>query len=198
MNSLYIMEVNNPKIKENPKTLMNLAKQGDKTAFGKLYELYFTPVFRYIYFRIRNKKEAEDLSQIVFLKVFESISKFENIGKPPLAFFFTVARNTIIDFWRKNQGRTISESEMDEGVFANIADTGNTPEDLIQKKQTKEKMFQTISNLTSEQQDVVILKFINDFSNQEVAKMLGKTEPAVRQVQSRALKMIREQLKNWR
>ncbi|KKU85720.1 MAG: hypothetical protein UY14_C0015G0015 [Parcubacteria group bacterium GW2011_GWA1_47_9] len=61
------------------KQLMQLAKNGDTEAFGRLYELYFTPVYRYIYLRTKNKEEAEDLSQAVFVKVFKSIGAFREL-----------------------------------------------------------------------------------------------------------------------
>ena len=63
------------------RVLMELAKKGDTGAFGRLYELYFTPVYRYIYFRVRDRREAEDLIQIVFLKAYKSVSSFRDIGR---------------------------------------------------------------------------------------------------------------------
>lgn len=53
------------KIKDSPQILMQLAKRGDRKAFARIYQLYFTPIFRYIYYRIRDKEETEDLVQLV-------------------------------------------------------------------------------------------------------------------------------------
>ena len=83
--------------KNNPKILMELAKGGDSEAFGHIYHLYLTPVYRFIYFRLRNKEEAEDLTQTVFLKVYQSIHAFQVKNQSPLAYFLTIARNTVID-----------------------------------------------------------------------------------------------------
>jgi RNA polymerase sigma-70 factor (ECF subfamily) len=69
------MEADN--LQNDPKILMQLAKSGDTEAFSRLYELYFIPVFRYIYFRVKDKEEANDLTQIVFLKVFSSLPNFK-------------------------------------------------------------------------------------------------------------------------
>ena len=85
------------------KELMRLAKDGDSEAFGLLYSKYFVPVFRYIYLRLKNKEEAEDLAQTVFLRVYKSLTRFRDQGKEPLAYFFTIARNAIIDYWRKKK-----------------------------------------------------------------------------------------------
>ena len=91
------------KPEKDPKQLMQLAKNGDTEAFGQLYELYFKPVYRYIYLRTKSKEEAEDLSQVVFIKIFKSIGGFQEQNKQPLAYFFTIARNTVIDHWRKKK-----------------------------------------------------------------------------------------------
>lgn len=177
----------------DPKILMRLAKAGDAEAFGRLYELYFTPVFRYIYFRIKNKEEANDLVQTVFLKVFRSILNFSEQNKSPLAYFFTVARNTVIDHWRTKKEVLLDDSE---SVFGQIPDKTNIPSELIEKKETNQAVHRAIKQLTDDQQEVIALKFINGMPNKEIAALLGKTEEAVRQLQCRAIKALRQILKN--
>ncbi len=185
------MEDNNSK--NGPQKLMQLAKNGDVEAFGHLYELYFAPVFRYIYFRVKNKSETEDLVQDVFLKVYKSISVFQEKDKSPLAYFFTVARNTIIDYWRKK--RNVSSLEK---IANKISVDEKTPQELIERNEATATIYQAIEKLTEEQQEVVILKFIGELSNQEIANLLGKTEEAVRQLQCRALKALRKHLKDFK
>ncbi len=183
------MEDNN--FQNEPKELMRLAKDGDAEAFSRLYELYFAPIFRYIYMRTKIKDEAEDLTQEVFLKVFKSISAFQEKNQSPLAYFFTIARNIVIDHWRKKK-----EILIDEEIANKIPDDKRSPQDLIEQNETAVAIRQAIGNLTEEQQDVIIMKFINDLSNREIAKLLGKSEEAIRQLQYRALKTLREYLKN--
>ena len=174
------------------KQLMQLAKNGDTEAFGRLYELYFTPVYRYIYLRTKNKEEAEDLSQAVFVKVFKSIGAFREQNKQPLAFFFTVARNTVIDHWRKRK-----EILTDKPPETLSAESFENPQHLIDQKSTAQAVYQAIENLTEEQQEVIILKFINDLSTTEIAKILDKKEDAVRQTQCRALKILKQYFKEY-
>lgn len=176
----------------DPKRLMHLAKDGDTEAFGLLYELYFAPIFRYIYFRVKTKEEAEDLVQNVFLKVYKSISTYEERNKEPLAYFFTVARNTVIDYWRKKKDIIVEQ----EKVINRISTDSENPRDLIERKETSGTIHQAIAHLTDEQQEVIIMKFINELSNQEIAKLLGKNEAAVRQLQCRALKLLHKYLKD--
>ena len=181
-------------LQDDPKDLMRLAKDGDTDAFERLYEIYFVPVFRYIYFRVKNKEETEDLVQEVFLKVYNSISKFQEKGRSPLAFFFVVARNTVIDYWRKKKEIKLDKPE----DILKISDTKESPWGLIRRSETISIINEAIRYLPSGQQEVIILKFINDLSNQEIALLLKKSEVAIRQLQSRALKNLRKQLKELR
>lgn len=178
----------------NPRDLMRLAKDGHTDAFNRLYEMYFVPIFRYIYFRVKNRVETEDLVQEVFLKVYKSISKFQDKGKSPLNFFFTIARNTIIDYWRKKK-----EIKLDNPQdILKISDVNESPWSLLQKNEIVSTINEAIKCLPSEQQEVIILKFINDLSNQEIAELLKKNEAAIRQLQCRALKNLRKHIKDFK
>lgn len=179
-------------LQDNPKVLMQLAKSGSTEAFDRLYELYFIPVFRYIYFRVRNKEEASDLAQTVFLKVFSALPNFREQNKSPLAYFFTVSRNIVIDYWRTKKEIRLDDPE---NVFGKIPDKANSPLEIIEKEETVSAIRRAIQELTDIQQEVVVLKFINDLPNKEIAALMGKTEEAVRQLQCRALKALRQTLK---
>jgi len=173
---------------EDPIVLMNKAKNGDKTAFGHLYELYLRPVYRYIYLRTKDKETAADLTQTVFLKIFQSLNRYRSQKKSPINYFFIVARNTVIDYWKKKKDSKIDNAE---NFFNNLADTENDIEDLIEKNDKLFLLKRAISSLTEVQQEVIILRFINDLSTREIAKLLGKTEDSVRQIQCRALKSLK-------
>lgn len=172
--------------KENIKEIIELAKNGDANSFGHLYELYFTPVFRYVYCRVKNKQEAEDLAQNVFLKVYQNIENYQERNKSPLAYFFTVARNTIIDHWRKKK----DTSKNSEEFLMKIPDYTNNPDEIARKKETSQIIHQVIKQLTEDQQNVIIMKFISGLSNKEIAETLNKSEEAVRQLQCRSLKIM--------
>ncbi len=181
--------------KNNPKKLMQLAKKGDSDAFGCLYELYFTPIFRYIYIRVKDKGVSEDLVQDVFLKIHKSISGFQEKGKDPLAYFFTIARNTVIDFWRKKKD-LIADDPTE--VFDKLKDESANPIAFVERLETEKAVYQAIGKLSDDRQDVIILKFIEGFSNREIAKIIGKSEESVRQLQCRALKNLRNHLKDFK
>jgi RNA polymerase sigma-70 factor (ECF subfamily) len=179
-------------ITQDPQLLIKKAKQGNNEAFNDIYNLYFVPIFRYIYFRVNSKTEAEDLTQEVFLKAYQNIKNFKYKNKSPLNYFLTIARNTVIDHWRKKKELKIDENDF----FAEIPDKNQNLEKETEKKEIIEIVKQSIQKLTKEQQEVIILKFINEKTNQEIANLLNKSEEAVRQLQCRALKFLRKSFKD--
>ncbi len=184
------MDISN--LKNDPIKLMQLAKAGSADAFGMIYNLYFTPIYRYIQFRVKNKAEAEDLTHTVFLKVYQSIGDFRVQNSAPLAYFFTVARNTVINFWRKK--KEILPSDPEE-LFSKIPSQQKNLQRAAEEKEMTGAVKDLLKELTDDQQEIIILKFINELSNTEIAQITGKSEAAIRQLQFRALKELRVQVK---
>ena len=172
------------------KKLVRRAKAGDKEAFSAIYENCFTPVFRYLYLRVKNKTEAEELAQTVFLKAYQALPGFQEQGRPILAYFFTIARNSLIDHWRKSSDRVEDADE----VFKKIPDEKSNIESKLDSKSGFEKIKSAMGNLTEDQQEVLRLKFMSELSHSEIAKIMEKSEEAVRQLQCRALKALRQHL----
>jgi RNA polymerase sigma-70 factor (ECF subfamily) len=187
------MRVFKRKIKNTSMILMEEAKRGDAEAFGRVYELYFTPVFRYIFLRIKNKEESENITQEVFLKVFKVIDRFEERGKSPLNLFFTVARNTLIDFWQKKKDLLI------EDLGQNFSELNNLYLDAERNTEIgllNEEIHKALGMLVGEQKDVIELKFFAGLKTKEIAELLNKREEAIRQIQCRALKILKEYFNN--
>jgi RNA polymerase sigma-70 factor (ECF subfamily) len=174
---------------EGLKNVIERAQKGDKEAFSSLYTAYFAPLYRYIFFRVQNKDEAEDLTQEVFIKAYGSFNRYIYTGTSPLAYLYTIARNTIIDFRRKKKIIVLDENEL-----LLIADDHDSPQDLAIKNQESAILHQAIAALTEDQQDVVVLHLIDGLPTSEVAAMLDKSEEAVRQIQSRALKILKKNI----
>tara|TARA_Y100000310_G_scaffold336160_1_gene419994 strand:+ start:1491 stop:2033 length:543 start_codon:yes stop_codon:yes gene_type:complete len=173
--------------KKNPIQLMILAKDGNKDAFGELYEMYFVPIFRYIYYRVKNKQQAEDMTQTVFLKIYRSIKNYENREVAPLALFYTVAKNLLTDHWRKKKDTILAPDSLNR-----LSDSQQNDSNEIEKIEIRESVHQAIALLKKDQQEVIILKFINELSNREIAEIIDKKETAVRQIQCRGLKKLSE------
>lgn len=177
---------------QDPVALMRQAKGGDREAFGELYKMYFTPVYRFIYFKVGTKEVAEDITQTVFLRIYEARDRFEERTRSSLlAYFFAIARNAVIDHWRKKKDALLEETFLDPSL---VKDNAASPLEETEQRLTAQRMQGVLCKLTSDQQEVIALKFMQEFSNQEIAVFLGKSKEAVRQLQCRALKALRTSL----
>ncbi|MDD5068687.1 MAG: sigma-70 family RNA polymerase sigma factor [Candidatus Pacebacteria bacterium] len=173
---------------ENTRTLLEEAKKGDKHAFEEVYRLFFTPVYRYVYLRVKDKKLVEMLTQDVFIKVYSSLGQFQSKGASPLSYFFTVARNTIIDHWRKDRNK-ISFGK--EDLMLVVPDTADNPEQSYEKQETKALLYKAVNMLKQDEREAISMRFLNEIPNKEIAKHMERTEESVRQLQSRGLKSLR-------
>jgi RNA polymerase sigma-70 factor (ECF subfamily) len=170
--------------------VLERAKNGEKEAFSRVYTEYYSPIYKYLFVRTHNKELTEDLTQDVFLKAYKSLSSFKSTGSSPLAYFYTIARNTLIDFRRKRNIDTVT----DEDIFERIKDTSHdaekNPEDAAIHSEDSRKIHEYIHKLTEEQREIITLKFMNGLENKEIAEITGKTEAAIRQMQVRALRTL--------
>ena len=157
----------------DPKDLMERARAGDKGAFSLLYLQYLTPIFRYVYFRIFHKEDAEDLLQVVFLKAYRALPRFKSTGKEPLSFLYTIARNAVIDYRRKKRDVLADNTE----EFAQrIADDAPSLVELIAVRDEGILVQQALGSLSDDQREALTLKYINDLSNEEISRLIGKNE----------------------
>lgn len=177
-------------MEEEIKQLIIQAKSGDTEAFGVVYNKYLTPIYRYIYLRVRDKDLADDLTQDVFIKVFNSLGTFTIRSGSPLSYFYTVARNVLIDNYRKKKNVLISEEEL-EGRMVDE----DTPEKQSIVKDTVNTLSKALETLSENESEAITLKFIENYSNKEIGEIMGKSEEAVRQLQSRGMKTLRTVLK---
>ena len=181
-------------VDRNPKELVLLAKAGDSEAFSLLYDLYFMPLYRYVYFRVPSKEEAEDMVQTVFLKAYEHLGRYEDRGKDPLAFFYTIARNSVLDFFRKKRELLPDRPEAIQ-EYAEQSKEGTSAGQGAFDREHRETLETALKVLSDDQRDAIVLKYLNDWLNADIADFLGKSEEAVRQLQSRGLKILREHVK---
>lgn len=173
------------------KLLLYKIKRNDRLAFIKAYNLYVDQLYRFIYFKVGSREEAEDLCSAVFLKTWNYI--LENSlkeHKTLKALFYKVARNLIIDHYRKNK-ETIS-LDSDKGV--EVVDEKQNPAREIELKTDLLVLETKLPELKDEYREVIILRFVNELSIKEIAEILGKQKGNVRILIFRALKALRELL----
>ncbi|MBA3532231.1 MAG: sigma-70 family RNA polymerase sigma factor [Ardenticatenales bacterium] len=163
--------------------LLRRATSGEGEAFGQLYLSHLDSIYRYIYFRVGEQADAEDLTEQVFLKAWEALPGYTSRGHPFSSWLYRIANNIVIDFWRRK--KTVRLSELDE--VNTLLDTHLTPIEQLLKTETLASLADSIRRLPDEQQQVIILRFIEGLSHTEVAHIMGKNEGACRALQYRAL-----------
>jgi RNA polymerase sigma-70 factor (ECF subfamily) len=166
--------------------LVERAKGYDHQALSKLCELYYRDVYAYVYYRVSNVQDAEDLTEDVFLKMVEGIDACRASGeKSFLAWLFRIANNRVIDHYRRRAVR--DHLPLDEQRLP----MHSGPEGPVQNKLTRERLQRAIPKLTDDQQQVIVLRFVEGLSHAETAQVLGKSEGAVKALQHRGLASLR-------
>ena len=173
---------------DDVRALVERAKQGDREAFEELYLLHFDQIYSYLQLRVGNKHDAEDLTNQTFVKMIESIDRFE-WRNPISAWLFRIAHNLAMDHFRSRR-RWQPEEEPPEPPGSEE----RSAEDEAFRAIGQQSMFELIESLSEDQQQVLTLKFAFDFSNAEVGTILGKSEGAVKSLQHRALGSLQRQL----
>ena len=173
------------------RTLIREAQAGNSKAFDEIYQAFLTPIYRYVYYRVKRKEDAEDISQTVFLKAYQSLHRFEHTQSSPLAYFYSIARNAVIDHWRK-KGELFLDDIGDDGF--DIPDHSAGERRTLEKIWAEELTREGIGNLTLLEAEAVTLRFLHDFSNAHIAEVLGKSEEAIRQLQSRGLRKMKRRM----
>jgi RNA polymerase sigma-70 factor (ECF subfamily) len=170
--------------KREQQELIRRAKECDSSAFAKIYEYYYEDVYNYIYHRVPGASVTEDLTAEVFLRVLESIDSYTFRGVPLAVWLFRIARNLIADYFRRGPG--LVEVPLKEGVLPPEAGA----DDVFERELTQQQLVRALSNLTEDQQDVIILRFVDGFSATDVAQILGKSKGAIHSLQHRALNSL--------
>lgn len=159
---------------------------GKASAFGLLYDKYNDQIYRFVYLKVSHREEAEDLTHQVFLNAWQNIKSYKIQGFPFSSWLYQIARNQVIDHYRTKK-ETIDLENIEEPVSSE-----NSLSDNISLNMEMEMIKKAISKLKPEQQDVLILRFIQDLSPKETAATLGKMESTVRVLQHRAIKNLQK------
>lgn len=170
--------------------LLKIAQDGEAEAFGEIYERYAQPIFRFLYSRLDDRFDAEDLTEEVFLRVWRSLPKYNHKGVPFSAFLFRIAHNALIDHYRRH--KQTNRDQTLEGDH--VVDFHSDPEEVATKSLESEELRQVLEHLRDDYRDVLVLRFLSDLSPRETAQVMDRSVGAVRILQHRALAAMRSVL----
>ena len=164
--------------------LVTQAQLGDHTAFGHLYDVFITPIYRYVAFRVPTGI-AEDLTADIFVKAWEKIGSYKVQKATPFSsWLFRIARNVVIDSYRmQRETEEIDELHEDE-------DRWNDPSLAITQELQSTMLRQAMQLLPKRYREVLLLSFMADLNHAEIAHALKMREGSVRILKHRALKKL--------
>ncbi len=168
--------------------LLQRACKLDRDAIGQLYQEHVHAIYRYVYYRVGDAQAAEDLTAEVFLRAVESLPHYRPTGTPFRAWLYRIARARVADHYRRQKRARVLPLEEEW-----LSDE-ESPQHQAEKAQDVRRLAEAIRHLTGDQQQVLILKFVDRLSNAQVAQILGKTEGAVKSLQHRALRALERQM----
>ena len=164
------------------------AKAGDREAFGRIFDAYVGPIHRFIASRVNSPSDAEDLTQLVFVKALEALPRYEARGIPFGGWLFRLARNAIIDQIRTRRDHL----SLVDAVTRETDDAG--PEAKAALQDDLDRVAAALAELTDDQREVIELRFFAGLNVLETAVAMGRQEGTVRGLQFRAIAALRREL----
>jgi RNA polymerase sigma-70 factor (ECF subfamily) len=174
----------------NEEDVLTRASQGDRDAFGQLYERYIDRIFNYVYYRTGNLHDAEDLTARVFQRAMNHIKNYTDRGVPFSAWLYRIAHNLVAN-WHRDRSR---RQEIPINDVPILPSKGDHPERNLVHSQEQDALLRLIRRLPSERQSLLILKFVENMSNAEIGAIMGRSEGAVKSLYHRTLLALRDQL----
>ena len=172
--------------------LVNQAKQ-DANAFGVLYERYVDRIYAYIYNRVHNNQEAEDLTARNFYRALSKLDSYEDRGLPFSAWLYRIAHNLVANYHRDHSRRQFVPLE----VVNLPGQRRDEPEEVLEREEDHETLWEAIERLPAERRDLLIYKFGNRLSNLEIGDLMNKSEGAIKSLYFRTLAALRKELKGY-
>lgn len=164
--------------------------KSDPDAFGKLYELHVEKIYNYVYYRIGNHHEAEDLTAKVFFRALNHISNYKNKGTPFAAWLYRIAHNLVANWHRDRKRR----KEVDLEQLTPNPDKQETPHQVAERLDGRDILLEAIQQLPPERQQLLTLKFTERMSNAEIGRVMGRSEGAIKSLYHRTLVSLKELL----
>lgn len=172
-------------------TALPKAIQGDREAFGWLYERYVGQIYNYVYYRTGNAHDAEDLTERVFLRAMRHITRYRDRGLPFSSWLYRIAHNLVAN-WHRDNSRKQEIPLEDISIIPHSR--SELPETSLLKAEEQDQLLNLIRTLPDDRQELLILKFVERMSNAEIGSIMGRTEGAIKSLYHRTLLSLREEV----
>jgi RNA polymerase sigma-70 factor (ECF subfamily) len=159
-------------------------------AFGELYERYVDRVYNYIYYRTGNHQDAEDLTARTFFRALKHIGRYRDRGAPFSAYLYRIAHNLVANWHRDTKRKQVLP--FDELITSAVR--REEPPAVTEDRETQERLLRAVRCLPADRQQLLILKYVEQMTNAEIAQVMGRTEGAVKSLYHRTLMVLREEL----
>ncbi|MFC1911026.1 RNA polymerase sigma factor, partial [Chloroflexota bacterium] len=153
-----------------------------------LYDMHIDRIYRHVYYRVNSTEDAEDITQQVFIRAWQAIGRFKKTSSPFAAWLMTISHNLIVDYYRSRKDEKSLDSEQ------LVIESPENPEKMAEMAINQQQIRKVIARLPGDQQQAILMSFIEGFSYGEIAGALGKSEGALRVIIHRALKKMRQLL----
>lgn len=173
-------------------TLVQRAQNGDSDAFGQIYDRYVDAVYRYVYYRIGDRTQAEDFTSETFVRALRRLDSFTYRGRDLGAWLITIARHIVFDHVKSSRYRL----EVITGEVDDNAQVQAGPEHAVLERLDSLHLLRCVKRLGSEQQECIVLRFFQDLSVAETAQIMGKSDGAIKALQHRAVRRLAALLKS--
>ncbi|MBI3626901.1 RNA polymerase sigma factor [Candidatus Uhrbacteria bacterium] len=162
----------------------------DTESFGKLYDLYVQKIYRFVYFKVGSQEDAQDITSQTFLKVWQHLTtensdKVRNVN----AFIYQVARNSVIDYFR---AKGVEQEWQENFEVAEEQPAQDNTQDMVQKNLDKEMILGGIKKLKPGQQEVIMMRYVEDMDLNDIALIINKSNGATRVIIHRALQELKK------
>lgn len=174
--------------REEDAALARRAGSGEAEAFGVLYDRYVDAVYRYVFYRVRNEAEAEDVTSDVFMRALRAIPKYEP-RQAFLAWLYRIARNAVIDRSRRQAAR--QQVSFEDALAHPNADQVVNPDAGLLAGSDASVVRVAMQQLTPLQQEVLVLRYVEGYDTKTISKLVGKRDGTIRGIEFRALSALR-------
>jgi RNA polymerase sigma-70 factor, ECF subfamily len=162
--------------------------KSERAAFGVLYERHVAAIYRYVYYRVGNNEDAEDLTAKAFARALKHVHNYSDRGLPFTAWLYRIAHNVVANFHRDNSRRPsipLEDAEATHGVH-------DDADHKIDSDRERQRLLNAIAKLPEERQHLIVLKFVEQKQNVEIGQIMNRSEGAIKSLYHRTLLQLRE------